>query len=341
MNRPALAPAHGSPLNQETLLTSRRNFLRACTAAGAGTALGASAQDKRPISIVVGFAPGGSPDFVARTLAEKVSARLGRPVVVENRAGAGGQLALAALQNARADGTTYALTPPGMITTYPALYPKLPYDVAQLEPVAGACTFDFSIAASAAVPVKTLAEFLAWAKANPKQASYGIPAAGTSPHFVGMLLARASGVDLQALPYRGGPPMVADLLGGQIPLAINVSSNFTEHHRSGKAKVLATTGVKRNPLMQEVPTMAELGYKEAQLEEWYAFFTKTGTPAGESAAFATAVREALKMRDVAAALLASGHTPEFTAADALAVDLRRTTERWSTLIKQTGFRLES
>lgn len=322
-------------------MTTRRQVLRSAVATGVAVAVPARAQDRRPISIVVGFPPGGSPDFVARTLSDKLSAKLGRPVIVENKAGAGGQLALAAVHNGPADGTVYALTPPGMIVTYPTLYPKLPYDVSRLEPVITACSFEFGIAANPAVPARTLQDMLDWARANPGKATYGIPAAGTSPHFLGMLLARSGKVDLRSVAYRGGPPMVADLIGGQIPLAINVAANFVEHHRAGRLRVLATTGEKRSPLLQEVPTVFEAGLGDLQVDEWYAFVAKAGTPRDESAAFAAAVREVVERRDVRTALLASGHVPMAKSGDALVREIERSTRRWTALIRDTGFKLES
>lgn len=321
-------------------MQTRRYILRAGVAAAVAMPFAGLAQDKRALTILVGFAPGGSPDLVARTLSEKLSVKLGRTVIVENKPGAGGQLALAALQKAPADGATYALTPPGMLTTYPSLYAKLPYDVEKIQPVVAACTFDFGIAAGAGTPAKTLPEFLEWVKANPSKGFYGIPAPGTSPHFVGMLLARTSGVALESVAYRGGPPMVADLLGGQVPLAVNVMSNFIEYHKDGKLRVLATTGVKRNPLLRDVPTVAELNLPQLETEEWYAFVAREGTPVGETRALAKAVSEAVEMREVRAALLASGHIPRAVGADQLRQDMEINSKRWSELIKATGFKLE-
>lgn len=322
-------------------MQSRRTFLQAGVAAASIRALDAFAQDAKPLSIVVGFAPGGSPDFVARTLADKLAQKLKRPVVVENKVGAGGQLALATLMNAAADGSVYVLTPPGPMTTGPLLYSKLPYDTAKIEPVITACKFEHGVVVGPGTPAKTVAELLAWMKTTPNKAFYGIPAAGTSPHFVGMLLARAAGVEAQAVLYRGGPPMVADLLGGQVPAAVNVLSNFVEHHRSGKLRVLATSGASRSPLLQDVPTLAEAGYPQAQAEEWYGFMAKAGTPKAETAAFAAAVREVVEMREVRTALLSSGHNPFLLGAQELAKDIASNQKRWAEVIKTTGFKLES
>ncbi len=322
-------------------MTTRRTILQAGAAAACASAFGALAQEGKAITLVVGFPPGGSPDFVARTLADKLAAKLKRPVVVDNKVGAGGQVALGTLMNANADGSIYVLTPAAMMTTGPLLYPKLPYEVARIEPVLTVCKIEHGVVVGSAVPAKTLAEFVAWMKASPAKAFYGIPAAGSSPHFVGMLLARAAGVEAQAVLYRGGPPMVADLLGGQVPAAVNVLSNFIEQHRAGKLRVLATSGAARSPLLQDVPTLAESGYPQAQVEDWYGFMAKVGTPKSESTAFATAVREVMEMRDVRAALQTSGHNPYVIGADELAKDIVNSQKQWAEVIRQTGFKLES
>lgn len=323
-------------------MSSRRMFLQAGVAAAASSSsLNTLAQSSKPISIIVGFPPGGSPDLVARTLADKLAQKLNRSVVVENKTGAGGQLALAALMNSPADGSAYCLTPSAMMTTGPLLYSKLPFDVAKIEPVITACKIEHGVVVGPGAPVKSLAELLAWMKATPGKAFYGIPAAGSSPHFVGMLLARAAGVEAQAVLYRGGPPMVADLLGGQVPAAVNVLGNFIEFHRSGKLRVLATSGAVRSPLLQEVPTLAELGFPQAQVDDWYGFMAKVGTPKSETTAFAAAVREVVEMRDVRAALLSTGHNPLLMNADELAQDIVNARKRWAEVIRQTGFKLES
>ena len=322
-------------------MASRRTVLRTGLAAASATALAAFAQDAKPITILVGFPPGGSPDFVARTVGEKLSQRLKRPVIIENKTGAGGQLALAALMSANPDGTTYALTPESILTSTTLLYNKLPFDPARIEPVVSACTIEQAVVVAGSTPAKTMPEWLTWMKATPAKAFYGIPAAGTPPHFVGMLLARAAGVDAQAVLYRGGPPMVADLLGGQIPAAVNVLGNFIEHHRAGKLRILATTGSKRSSLLPDIPTITELGFPQAQMEEWYAFVARVGTPRAESAAFAAAVREVVELSDVRAALLASAHNPLALGAEVLGKGLVTARERWADIIKTTGFKLES
>lgn len=319
----------------------RRTFLRAGAAAASASVFGASARDPRPLSLVVGFPPGGSPDLVARTLADKLSARLGRPVIVENKVGAGGQVALAAITSGPTDGSTFVLTPETIITSTPLLYDKLAFDPAQLEPVVTVCKTEQGVAVGPGTPAKTLAELLAWFKANPSKALYGIPAPGSTPHFVGMLLSRAAGVNAQSVLYRGGPPMVADLLGGQIPSAVNVLWNFVEHHRSGRLRLLASSGAVRSPLVPEVPTLAEQGYPQAQVDDWYAFFARKGTPREEREVFAAAVREVMDQREVRSPLAATGHNPYVVGADEIAQGIVTARKRWGDLIRETGYRIDA
>lgn len=320
----------------------RRDFLVCgAVAAAAASTLPAFGKNTKPITLLVGFAAGGSPDVVARIVAEKLAIKLDRPVIVDNKPGAAGQLALAALTNAAADGSTYVLTPSAMVTSVPLLYNKLPFEPKKLEPVLTACRYEYGVVAGAGMPAKSIAELLEVIKASPKQAFYGVPGPGTSPHYIGMLLARAAHVDAQPVLFRGGPPMVSDLLGGQIPYAINVLSNFVEHHRSGKLRVLAVSGSARSPLLPDVPTLAESGYPQAQVDDWYAFMAKVGTPASETATFAAAVREVLQMRDVQKHLAESGHYPLAMNAQELAADIVSSQAKWQKLIKATGFKIES
>ena len=322
-------------------MNTRRILLQAGVAAASSSVFGAFARDARPLSLIVGFPPGGSPDLVVRTLAERLSARLARPVIVENKVGAGGQIALASLMTGQPDGSAYVLTPETIITSTPLLYSKLAFDPAQIEPVVTVCKVEQGVAAALNTPVKTLAELISWMKDNPAKALYGIPAAGSTPHFVGMLLTRAAGINAQSVLYRGGPPMVADLLGGQIPSAVNVLFNFIEHHRSGKLRVLATSGATRSPLSPDIATLAELGYPQAQVDDWYAFVARKGTPAQERDAFATAVREVMALREVQTPLVTTGHNPYVIGADQISQSIVAAKKRWADLIRETGYKIES
>ncbi|MEN9314926.1 MAG: hypothetical protein RIS35_1319, partial [Pseudomonadota bacterium] len=220
---------------------------RILTLAPAGLALAASplrAQQSDTVRIVVGFAPGGTSDVTARRVAERLQRdAYAKSVIVENRTGAGGQIALSALKTVPADGLTIVQTPMSMLGIYPHTYKKLPYDpLADFAPVSMAVRFDMGFAVGPLVPasVRTLSDFAAWAKANVKDANYGSPAAGSVPHFVAELFGRAAGFDFKHVPYRGTQPAIVDLMGGQVAAVSGPVGEFLQHLPSGKVRLLAT-----------------------------------------------------------------------------------------------------
>jgi tripartite-type tricarboxylate transporter receptor subunit TctC len=199
------------------------------------------------------------------------------------------------------------------------------------------------LAVGPAVPpeVKTLKDFLAWAKANPDKASYGSPGAGSMPHLLGALLGIRSGVDLKHVPYRGTVPSITDLVGGQIAAAVNPSGDYLQYMKSGKVRVLATSGKKRSPYLPDVPTFTELGYPDVTSEEWFGFYAPAKTPAATLAHANAAITAALKDKTVIDALglvglVAHGSTPQ-----EMAADQKAEFERWGPLVKQIGFTAES
>ena len=200
-------------------------------------------------TILAGFAAGGTVDVTARRVADKLRDVLARSVVVDNRTGAGGQIALSALKTASADGLTLLVTPMSMLGIYPHTYKRLPYDpVADFQPVSQAVRFDFGFAVGPMVPasVKTLQDFIAWCKANPKDANFGSPAAGSVPHFVAELFGRAAGIDLKHVPYRGTQPAITDLIGGTVAAVSGPVGEFLQHLPGGKVRLLATSGAARS-----------------------------------------------------------------------------------------------
>ena len=184
--------------------------------------------------------------------------------MVENKTGAGGQIAIQYVKSQPADGATMLQTPTSMLTIYPHIYKKLSYDPAtDLSPVSLACVFDFGFAVGPAVPesVKNINDFMAWAKANPAQANFGSPAAGSTPHFVGALLGRHAGVEIKDVAYRGTQPAMLDLLGGQIAAVSGPIGDITQHLPTGKVRILAYAYTRRAPVAPEIPTMIEAGVK--------------------------------------------------------------------------------
>ncbi|MBO9645497.1 MAG: twin-arginine translocation pathway signal protein, partial [Pseudacidovorax sp.] len=208
--------------------------------------------------IVTGFAAGGTSDTICRRVAQKLQPDYAKAVVVDNRTGAGGQIAINYIKARPADGTTMLQTPTSMLTIYPHIYKKLSYDPqTDLTPVSLGCVFDFGFAVGPAVPasVKNVADFLAWAKANPTGANFGSPAAGSTPHFVGVLIGKSAGVELKHVAYRGTQPAMLDLLGGNISAGSGPLGDITQHLSTGKVRILSVSGTKRNRFAPDVPTL--------------------------------------------------------------------------------------
>jgi tripartite-type tricarboxylate transporter receptor subunit TctC len=295
--------------------------------------------------IFVGFAAGGTSDVTSRRIAEKLRDVIAKNVVVENRTGAGGQLALSALKTATPDGLTLAVTPMSMLGIYPHTYKKLPYDpVADFVPVSQAVRFDFGFAVGPAVPasVTNLAEFVAWCKANPNGANFGSPAAGSVPHFVAELFGRAAAInDFKHVPYRGTQPAIVDLMGGQVSSVSGPVGEFLQHLPGGKARLIATSGPARNKFAPNIATYAEQGFKDIVFDEWFAVYAPAKTPPDVVARLSAAVQRALASQDVIDGLAQMGLEAKGSTSADLAALLDRDTKRWAPLVKAIGFTAES
>ena len=267
-------------------MSSRRRFLAASAASVLGAGLcavrPAGAQPTtKPSRIVVGFPPGGAPDLVARLMADALRGPWSQVVIVENKPGAGGRIAVEAVKNGEPDGSTMLVTPNPIITIYPHVYRKLSYDpLHDLAPVTSLCSFPLVLSAGPGLPasVRSLADVVAWAKAHPGAASFGTPAAGSTLHFIGVMFAGAAGIELPHVPYRGGPEVVNDLVGGRIPLAVTPPAPVVPHIRAGRLRALAITSVERSPLLPDVPTFAEAGLPYPGFG-WWGLAAPKGTPA--------------------------------------------------------------
>ena len=324
----------------------RRDFL-AATAAGslALTSSFARAQGLPDTAkILAGFAPGGTVDVTARRIADKLRDVVAKSVVVENRSGAGGQLALSALKAAPNDGLTFLVTPMSMLGIYPHTYKKLPYDpVADFQPVSQAVRFDFGLAVGTMVPasVHTLAEFVTWCKANPVNANFGSPAAGSVPHFVGELFGRAAQVDFKHVPYRGTQPAIQDLIGGQVSAVSGPVGEFLQHLPTGKVRLLATSGAARNKFAPTVPTYAEQGFKDIAFDEWFGLYLPAKASPDVIRKLSMVLHAALASADVVEALGQMGLEAKSSTPAELAELLKKDSERWAPLIKTIGFTADS
>jgi tripartite-type tricarboxylate transporter receptor subunit TctC len=326
----------------------RRQFIQAlgsAAALGALSPLSALAQALDQVKIMYGFPAGSAGDSVARRVAEKLGGTpySKNPGFVENKPGAGGRIAVETLKASPADGSVLTLAPVSALAVYPHIYPKLSYKQEEVTQVSIGAIMFHGLAVGPAVPaeVKTLKDFLAWAKANPNQASYGSPGAGSMPHLLGALLGLRAGVELKHVPYRGTVPSITDLVGGQIAAAMNPSGDYLQYMKTGRVRVLATSGRKRSPFLPDVPTFTELGYPDVTSEEWFGFYAPAKTPPATLAAANAAITAALKDKAVIDALAIVGLVAHGSSAQEMAADQKAEFERWGPLVKQIGFTSES
>ncbi|TAG04750.1 MAG: twin-arginine translocation pathway signal protein [Betaproteobacteria bacterium] len=325
---------------------NRRQFVQSASAIATLASLGissrasAQAQAIESLKVIVGFAAGGTADATARRLAQRLSPGYAKTAVVENRTGAGGQIAVQAVKGQPADGSMMFITPMSILAIYPHTYRKLPYDpVADFQPISMACVFEYGLAVGPAVPasVTNIEQFAAWCKANPDKANYGSPAAGSQPHFVAALFGRAAGIDYKHIPYRGTQPAVVDLLGGNISSVSGPVGDFLQHLPTGRIRILATSGAARSRFTPTVPTYTEQGMKDFVFSEWFGAFVVAKTPTDIVGRLSAACREAINSKDYVDAMSTFGLEARATSPEQLAAALKSDTERWAPLVKQIGF----
>lgn len=328
-------------------MSTRRHFIQSSAAlAGLGVSglpLSASAQQLEIAKILCGFPPGGTSDAMSRRIADKLRGNYAASVVVENKPGAGGQIAVTTLKDSPADGSTLLLTPSSMLSIYPFVYKTLPYKpLEDVQPVSLACYFNHAFGVGPAVPasVKTIKDFLAWARANPDKANYGSPGAGSMPHLIVALLNKQAGADLKHIPYRGSAPGIQDLLGGQISAMSSPVGDYLPYLKSGRLRLLAISGVERSPFVPDVATYRQQGFA-ITVREWYGVFLP-GKARPEVARRAAAyLQPALAQPDLIASMAQVGMEVQSSSSQVLGDLLRADADEWRKLIKQIGFTAES
>ena len=317
-------------------------FTLACT--GLAFACAAPAQlptNKGALRLIVGYPAGGSADVQARILADRLAAELGTPVVVENRTGAGGQIAADYVKAATPDGLTVLLANMHIMVMLPLTSKSVRYDpVKDFLAVGRIATFYEGLAVPASMPVRDVREWLTLAGSDKLKASYGVPAAGSVAQFIGYRLGSEAKVELTSVPYRGAAPLVQDLLGSQVAAGITPIADLVQYQQAGKLKVLAVNGSKRAALLPDVPTLKELGQPHFDNLEWTGLFVPAGTPRATVAQLHAALGVALAQPDVQQRLAklssdASPSTPEELSA-LIAEDLKR----WGPVVKASGFTTE-
>ena len=321
--------------------TTRRRLavLALMGAALAAPALVSAQTAAKPVRILVGFPAGGGTDAIARVLAERLKDELGVPVIVENKPGAGGQLAAQALKAATPDGTTLFLSHDHTISVLPLVSRTPGFDPARdFTPVAGFASFVNALAVSPGTPARTLAEYTAWVRgAGQGKGVVGVPAPASTPEFMVKVLGERSGLDLVSAPYRGSAPMIGDMLGNQIAAGTGSVPDFIEHHKAGRLRVLAVGGTRRQAILPEVPTLAESGIAGFEDLPYYGFFAPAGTPKAALDSFAAALGRVIAQPDVRERLTALGLAVEFMSTPQLGAREQAYSRSWADIIRKTGF----
>jgi tripartite-type tricarboxylate transporter receptor subunit TctC len=294
----------------------------------------------RPVKIIVSAPPGGGVDIVARVIADRLAKLWGQPFVVENRPGAGGNLGSEAVAVAEPDGYTLLAAQPAPLTTNVVLYKKLNFDPAAFEPLAIMTSIPNVLVVRADFPSNSVAELVAYAKANPGKVNFGSQGVGTTPHLTGELFARATGTKLTHVPYRGTAQAVNDLVAGHLDLLFFQLDSVREQYQAKKAKMLAVTTAQRVAAVPEVPTMDEAGVKGFRSDTWNALAAPPKTPGAIVAKLNAAINAVLEQPDTAEHLRAMSMTPIGGTPDAVKAFIREETERWGEVIRAANIRAD-
>jgi len=293
---------------------------------------------KGTIKIIVPYPAGGGSDIGARLIADKMKDLLGQTVIVENKPGASGRIGAEYAKTQPADGTTLLVVNPALFVVSPVVFSKLPYDPdADFVPVSLTATYQFCLSVPGTSPIKDVKGLIEWIKKNPNQANYGSPAAGSLPHFFGLMIGRAAGVEMVHSSYNGSAPLITALIGGQIPMGVDSYDAQSPHHPD-KIRILATAGTARKN--REIPTFIELGYKDIEGVGWNGMVAPAKTPKPIVDKLSAAIVKAVKMPDVVEKIEKLGNEPVGTTPEGFAAILKKARERWTPIIKASGFKAE-
>jgi tripartite-type tricarboxylate transporter receptor subunit TctC len=319
----------------------RRTFLAA--GALAGSALPSLAQDawpSKPIRMIVNFPPGGSLDVITRTVGQKLAERLGQPVVVENRAGAGGNIGAQAVATAPPDGYTLLSTPPGPLTINQSLYKDMGFDPAKLVPVMLLAGMPNVITARNDLPANTARELIAYVKANPGKVTYGSQGNGSTAHLTGQMFATLVGGEMVHVPFRGEGPALNELLGGRLDLFFGNTASVIRYREAKQVKLLGLSWPKRSPLAPDVPASTEFGLPDFVASAWFAISAPPGTPPSIVERLNTAIGDVMKMPDVRERFAAQGSEPIGGTPADMAAMLTAERARWKKVIETANVKLD-
>lgn len=290
-----------------------------------------------PLRIVVGFAPGGASDKVARIVGDKLSPKLGVPVVVENKPGAGGRLAAQQAKTTPAGQNVLMLANPAVMVVAPLVFKDNGYDADKdFVPVSHVNDYEFALSVASAVPVKELSHLVAWMRANPEKANFGVPATGSLPHFFALMTAEKAGVQGQVVGYRGSAPLLTDLIGGQVPIAFDTFDVALPQHEAGKIRILAVSGTRRSPFAPDIPTFKEAGL-DLSATGWNAFFAPATMPANKVALLSKAIHEVMKDPETVKRFEDAKMTPVASTQAQTAAMLKSFRAQWTPVVRKSGY----
>jgi len=290
-----------------------------------------------PLRIVVGFAPGGASDKVARIVGDKLSPKLGVPVVVENKTGAGGRLAAQQVKATPAGQNVLMLANPAVMVIAPLVFKDNGYDAEKdFVPVSHVNDYEFALSVASAVPVKELSHLTAWMRANPEKANFGVPATGSLPHFFALMTAEKAGVQGQVIGYRGSAPLLTDLIGGQVPIAFDTFDVALPQHEAGKIRILAISSAKRSEFAPSIPTFKEAGL-DLTATGWNAFFAPASMPANKVALLSKAIHEVMKDPETIKRFQDAKMTPVASTQAQTAAMLKTFRTQWAPVVRKSGY----
>lgn len=290
-----------------------------------------------PLKLVVGYAPGGASDRAARIVGQALQDKYGVTVIVENKAGAGGRLAAQQLKSAPATENALMLGNPAVMVVAPLVFKDTAYDPeADFTPVSLVTTYDFAVVAGTRVPVREMTHLVAWLKANPEKAFFGVPATGSLPHFFALMLGDRASLKSDVVGYKGSAPLATDLLGGQVPVGIDTLDTVLPLHQGGKVKILAVSGNTRSPFAKDIPTLKEAGIDLAA-DGWNAFFAPRAMPAAKVKGLAAAIQSVMADPAVKQRFLSANMQPVSTSQDETVRVLKAYKAQWQPVVKRSGF----
>ena len=315
----------------------RRQVVALLTAGVLAPTARAQAFPTKPIKVLIGVPAGGTQDVLTRAIADAARSSLGT-IIIDNRGGAAGRIAVDIVKNAEPDGHTLLLGTAGMMTMFPNAYRNLSYDpVRDFIPIVNAASFELAMTIHKDVPATTLAEFIAWAKTQGNRVSFASYGAGTPSHFLGEMLNRSAGLQMVHIPYKGSTPARQDVMGGTVPVYFDTVGGAITMLPSGRIKVLATSGAKRSPPMPAIPTFVELGYKDVVASAWFSYYAPAKTPKPVVDKLRAEFAKAVNSREVRQQLLVNGMYPVGDGPEALLKTMREDTERWGRIMRAVNF----